>query len=60
LSSTLQKKDYFGQEVMMAKDGRYLATVETLTDTKCWKLEKSVIAHSMKKLQAVREGRSSM
>jgi len=56
----LQKKDYFGQEVMMAKDGRYLATVETLTDTKCWKLEKSVIAHSMKKLQAVREGRSSM
>ncbi len=58
LSSTLQKMDYFGQEMMAS--GRYLATVEALTDATCWKLEKKTILYSMKKLQAVREGRSTI
>lgn len=58
LSSTLQNMDYFGQEMMAS--GRYLATVEALTDTMCWKLDKSAIQYSMKKLQAVREGRTTI
>jgi len=58
LSSTLQNMDYFGQEMMAS--GRYLATVEALTDTVCWKLDKSSIQFSMKKLQAVREGRTTI
>ncbi len=58
--SQLEKKDYFGQEVITKKDGRYLATVEALTDTHCWMLSKDEIDHSMKKLQAVREGRSTL
>lgn len=58
LSSTLQNMDYFGQEMMAS--GRYLATVEALSDATCWKLEKKTILFSMKKLQAVREGRSTI
>ncbi len=58
MSSILQKLDYFGQETIV--EGRYLATVEALTDVKCWKLEKDAIEYSMKKLQAVREGRSTL
>ena len=58
LSSTLQNMDYFGQEMMAS--GRYLATVEALTDTVCWKLDKSSIQFSMKKPQAVREGRTTI
>jgi hypothetical protein len=60
MCSNLQKMDYFGQEVINKKEGYYLATVEASTDVKCWKLENNAIEHSMKKLQAVREGRSTL
>lgn len=56
LTSTLQRLDFFGQEIMVADNGKYLATVQTLTPTKCWKLEKSTIVKSMKKILAVQEG----
>lgn len=60
MSSTLQKMDYFGQEIMVNEKSHYLATVEASTDVRCFKLEKSAIDHSMKKLQAVREGRNAL
>lgn len=57
LTSTLQRLDFFGQEIMVADHGKYLATVETLIPTKCWKLEKSTIVESLKKILKVQEGR---
>jgi len=60
LSSNLQAMDYFGQEVITTEDGRYLTDVKATTDTKCWILEKAAIEKSMKKLQTVRDGKSSV
>ena len=60
LTSALERLDFFGQEVMSSKVAHYLTTVEALSDVVCWKLDKGRIAHIMKKMQAVREGRSSL
>ena len=61
LSSALERLDFFGQEVMSSKNiARYLSTVEALSDVVCWKLDKGKIEYIMKKMQAVREGRSTL
>ena len=60
LSSTLERLDFFGQEVISPQIGEYLASVEAVSNVLCWKLDKGVTAHSMKKMKAVREGRSTV
>jgi signal-transduction protein with cAMP-binding, CBS, and nucleotidyltransferase domain len=61
LNSALENLDFFGQEVISTPYiGKYLSSVKTVSDVVCWKLDKEVISHIMKKTKAVREGRGTV
>jgi len=56
MSSSLKAGDYFGQEVMGQGGKQYMTTVVTESKTTCWKIEKSTITRTMKKIEAMQSG----
>lgn len=56
MSTSLKAGDYFGQEVMGQGDKQYMTTVVTESKTTCWKIEKSTITRTMKKIEAMQSG----
>ena len=59
-SATLDRLNFFGNEVASNEESKYLATVKAKSATvTCWKLNDKIISNCMRKMKAVMEGKSS-
>ncbi|GFH53660.1 protein kinase A [Chaetoceros tenuissimus] len=60
-SATLDRLNFFGNEVASNEESKYLATVKAKSATvTCWKLDDKIISTCMRKMKAVMEGKTSL
>ena len=58
--SELKHEKYFGEEVLGPGENTYSATVTSLSNTTCWKIDKMTVKRTLGKLRMKRRASGSM